>query len=78
MKALLFQLFFYFLLTLGPPLPLPGNFWNPGMHGFSMLEINGEVYSIGGLGKGSGGGYNYDFIYQLSCSCGLCTTVIIE
>ena len=71
MKALLFQLFFYFLLTLGPQLP-PRNFGNPGISGFSMLEMNGEVYVIGGQGKGSGGGYNYAFIYQLSCSCGLC------
>jgi hypothetical protein len=49
------------LLTLGPPLP-------KAIYGFSMLEMNGETYVIGG----NGAGYN-SAIYQLSCSSGICS-----
>ena len=42
MKALLFSFhFFSFLLTLGPPLP-------KAIGGFSMLEMHGDTYVIGG------------------------------
>ena len=42
MKALLFSfIFFSFLLTLGPPLP-------KAIGGFSMLEMHGDTYVIGG------------------------------
>ena len=62
MKALLFHLkFVIFFLTLGEPLPIA-------IYGFSMLEMLGDVYAIGGKGSG---GYQSD-IYQLSCSSGLC------
>ena len=64
-----FHLFFFFLLTLGPPLP-------KAMYGFSMLELKGDAYVIGG------GNYNahaptttdraVSTIYKLSCSSGLC------
>ena len=44
MKALLFSfIFFSFLLTLGPPLP-------KAIGGFSMLEMHGDTYVIGGDG----------------------------
>jgi len=45
----------------GPPLP-------KAIEGFSMLEMHGDTYVIGGYG----GGYN-SAIYQLSCSSGLCS-----
>ena len=63
MKGLLFSLFFFFfLLTIGPPLPKV--IW-----GFPMLEINGDTYAIGGSRSG---GFSSS-IYQLSCSSGLCS-----
>ena len=62
MKALLFHLFF-FLLTLGPPLP-------KAITGFSMLEMDGDVYAFGGYASGEG---YQSAIYQLSCSSGLCS-----
>jgi hypothetical protein len=61
MKALLFHLFFSFLLTLGPPLP-------KAIEGLSMLEMHGDTYVIGG----SSGAYESS-IYKLSCSSGLCS-----
>ena len=62
MKVLLFQfIFFFFLLTLGPPLP-------KAIRTFSMLEMNGDTYVFGG----HGGNYESS-IYQLSCSSGLCS-----
>jgi hypothetical protein len=61
MKALLFHFIFFFLLTLGPPLP-------KAIRGFSMLEMNGDTYVIGGYS----GAYESS-IYQLSCSSGLCS-----
>ena len=62
MKALLFSfIFFSFLLTLGPPLP-------KAIGGFSMLEMHGDTYVIGGYS----GAYESS-IYQLSCSSGLCS-----
>ena len=63
MKCIAFSFhFFPFLLTLGPPLP-------KAIYGFSMLEMNGDVYAFGGA---SGQGYQ-SAIYQLSCSSGLCS-----
>ena len=63
MKELLFFIFFFhFLLTLGPQLP-------KAIYGFSMLEMNGDTYAIGGYGWG---GYK-SAIYQLSCSSELCS-----
>ena len=61
MKTLLFHLFFSFLLTLGPPLP-------KATLEFSMLEMHGDTYVIGGTGSGY-----QSSIYQLSCSSGLCS-----
>ena len=61
MKAMPFHLFFLFLLTLGPPLP-------KAIGGFSMLEMHGDTYVIGGYS----GAYESS-IYQLSCSSGLCS-----
>ena len=62
MKALLFSfIFFLFLLTLGPPLP-------KAMNGFSMLEMHGDTYVIGGWD-----GSAQSSIYQLICSSGLCS-----
>ena len=61
MKALLFY-FIFFFLTLGPPLPI-------GLHSFSMLEIQGDLFVFGGFY------YTYHYnsaIYQLSCSSGNC------
>ena len=62
MKKLLFHLFFSFLLTLGPPLP-------KAIYRFSMLEMNGDTYIIGGE---SSSAYESS-IYQLSCSSGICS-----
>ena len=62
MKALLFHFTFFFLLTLGPPLP-------KALSAFSMLEMHGDTYVIGGW---DGGAYQSS-IYQLSCSSGLCS-----
>ena len=62
MKALHFHLVFSFFLKLGPPLP-------KAIYGFSMLEMHGDVYVIGGYGSG---GYQSS-IYQLSCSSGICS-----
>ena len=59
-KELLFH-FFFFLLTLGPPLP-------KALNGFSMLEMNGDTYVFGG----NSGAYESS-IYQLSCSSGICS-----
>ena len=57
MKALLF------FLTLGPPLPI-------GLHSFTMLEIQGDLFVFGGFDLN----YNYNYaIYQLSCSSGNCS-----
>ena len=62
MKALLFTFpFFFFLLTLGPPLP-------KAIDAFSMLEMHGDTYVIGG----SSGAFESS-IYQLSCSSGICS-----
>ena len=61
MKELLFHLFFFLLLTLGPPLPKARRI-------FSILEMRGDVYVIGGW---DGSGYQSS-IYQLSCYSGLC------
>ena len=55
-KALLFH-----LLILGPPLP-------KGMQGTSTLEIQGDVYVIGGF-KGE----PKSAIYKLTCSSGICS-----
>ena len=63
MKTLLFHLFFSFLLTLGPPLP-------KAIHSFSMLEMNGDTYVIGGWDSSNA---IQSSIYQLSCSSGLCS-----
>ena len=63
MKALHFHCFFFFLLTIGPPLP-------KAINEFSMLEMDGDVYVMGG--KDSGFVYQSS-IYQLSCSSGLCS-----
>ena len=60
-KELLFH-FFFFLLTLGPPLP-------KALNGFSMLEMNGDTYVFGGKNSGA---YESS-IYQLSCSSGICS-----
>ena len=64
MKSIAFSfLFFSFLLTIGPPLP-------KAMYEFSMLEMHGNTYVIGGFDK------NWavqSSIYQLSCSSGLCS-----
>ena len=51
-----------FFLILGPPLP-------KAICGFSMLEMHGDVYAVGGKGSG---GYQ-SAIYRLSCSSGLCS-----
>jgi hypothetical protein len=51
------------LLTLGPPLP-------KALSGFSMLEMNGDTYVIGGRDSS---GASQSSIYQLSCSTGLCS-----
>ena len=61
MKTLLFHLFFSFLLTLGPSLPKALSY-------FSMLEMNGDTYVIGGESS-----FVESSIYQLSCSSGLCS-----
>ena len=61
MKALLFHLFFLFLLTLGPQLP-------KAIREVSMLEMNGNTYVIGGWD-----GSTQSSIYKLSCSSGLCS-----
>ena len=61
MKELIFHLYFSYLLTLGPPLP-------KAIRSFSMLEMHGDTYVIGGYG----GGYESS-IYKLSCSSGLCS-----
>ena len=61
MKALLFHCFFFFLLTLGPPLPKAIRY-------FSMLEMHGDTYVIGGYG-----GPVESSIYQLICSSELCS-----
>ena len=61
MKSL-FLFVFSFLLTLGPPLP-------KAIRGFSMLEMHGDVYAIGGTGSGG----DHSAIYQLSCSSGICS-----
>merc|ERR1719350_498426 len=47
----------------GPPLP-------KAMYGFSMLEMNGDTYVIGGE---SSSAYDKSSIYKLSCSSGLCS-----
>ena len=56
-----FHLFFFFLLTLGPPLP-------KALAYISMLELKGDTYVIGG----HSGAYESS-IYKLSCSSGLCS-----
>ena len=63
MKAMLFHLFFSFLLTLGPPLP-------KAIDAFAMLEMLGDTYVIGGI---EGFSSESSIIYQLSCSSGLCS-----
>ena len=61
MKRLCF-IIFYFLLTLGPPLPKK-------LHGPSMLEIQGDVFLFGGEDET----YSKNTaIYQLGCSSGIC------
>ena len=55
--------FFFFLLTLGPPLP-------KAIYEFSMLEMHGDVYVIGGTNTD---GNEQSSIYQLSCSSGICS-----
>ena len=62
-KAFAFSVYFFpFLLTLGPPLP-------KAICCFSMLEMNGDTYVIGG----DNGSHYQSSIYQLSCSSGLCS-----
>jgi hypothetical protein len=61
MKAF-FISFFPFLLTLGPSLP-------KAFYGFSMLEMHGDTYVIGGETSSA---YESS-IYQLSCSSGQCS-----
>ena len=56
-----YSFFFFFLITLGPPLP-------KGLESFSMLQIHGDAYIFGGWS----GGYN-SVIYQLTCSSGICS-----
>ena len=56
-------LLFLFLLTLGPPLPIA-------LYGFSMLEIHGDAFILGGeIGYAN---YN-SAIYQITCSSGICS-----
>ena len=62
MKALFFISFF--LLTIGPPLP-------KAIYEFSMLEMHGDVYVIGGMDWNDF--FYQSSIYQLSCSSGLCS-----
>ena len=73
MKALIASSFlFLFLLTLGPPLPFE-------LSGFSILEIHGDVYVIGGwtdVGIGFAG--RQSAIYQLTCSSGLCSWTTLK
>ena len=67
MKALLFHLkFLIFFLTLGEPLPIA-------IYGFSMLEMHGDVYVIGGVGISGSFVRNLLSIFQLSCSSGNCS-----
>ena len=40
------------------------------IYGFSMLEMDGDVYAFGGYASGEG---YQSAIYQLSCSSGLCS-----
>ena len=62
MKAFAFSSFIFpFLLTLGPPLP-------KAIYSFSMLEMHGDTYVIGGSDGGA-----QSSIYQLSCSSGICS-----
>jgi hypothetical protein len=68
-KTLIFHLvfFFFFFLSLGPTLP-------KAIYGFSMLEMHGDVYVIGGVEIPIPplSGFNWS-IYQLSCSSGTCS-----
>ena len=70
MNSLIFYLliFFFFLLTLGPPLP-------KALYDFAMLEMLGDVYVIGGVASN---GAHQSSIYQLSCSSGLCSWTILN
>ena len=52
------------MLTLGPPLP-------KALYSFSMVEIHGDAYAIGG--DGGSGNDEESSIHQLSCSSGLCS-----
>ena len=62
MKAFAFSSFIFpFLLTLGPPLP-------KAIYSFSMLEMHGDTYVIGGHSDA----YESS-IYQLSCSYVKCS-----
>ena len=63
--AFSFSFCLFFFLTLGPPLP-------KAIYGFSMLEVHGNVYVIGGIGS-SGFSGNQLSIYQLSCSSEICS-----
>ena len=64
MEGFCFSNFFFFLfLTLGPALP-------KALSGHSMLEIQGDVFLLGG--GDSFIVYN-SAIYQLSCSSGICS-----
>ena len=67
MKAFAFSSFIFpFLLTLGPPLP-------KAIYRFSMLEMDGDVYAIGGYASG-----HLSAIYQLSCSSGVCSWTTLD
>ena len=69
MNSLIFYLLiFFFLLTLGPPLP-------KALYDFAMLEMLGDVYVIGGVASN---GAHQSSIYQLSCSSGLCSWTILN
>ena len=62
-----FSFSFLFLLTLGPRLPKT-------LDNFSMLEMDGDIYVIGGYASGS----MQSSIYQMSCSSGLCSWSILN
>ena len=59
-------LLFSILLTLGPALP-------KALEGFSMLEIQGDIFLFGGADD-----YIYSAIYQLSCSSGICSLATLN
>ena len=61
------------MLTLGPQLPIT-------LDNFSMLEMDGDIYVIGGYGdvNSLASGSMQSLIYKLSCLSGLCSWLILN